>query len=39
MIFLYIVMMWMMVQLQAPTWIYVLFIIGVMVRTILFSKD
>lgn len=40
MIFLYMVMIWMMVKLQAPVWIYILFMIGIVTRTIAVnSKD
>lgn len=39
MIFLYIVLAWILVQLQAPTWVYMLFIIGVFLREVVISKD
>lgn len=39
MIFLYIVLAWILVQLQAPTWVYIMFIIGVFLRAVFTSKD
>lgn len=39
MIFLYIVLSWILVELQAPTWVYILFIIGILLRTIVTSRD
>lgn len=39
MIFLYIVMAWMMVELQAPTWVYILFIIGVFLRAVATGRN
>ena len=39
MIFIYIVLAWILFQLQAPTWVYILFIIGVFSRKIATSRD
>lgn len=39
MIFIYIVLAWILVQLQAPTWVYILFIIGMFLRVVVTSKD
>ncbi|CDA69862.1 unknown [Clostridium sp. CAG:510] len=39
MIFIYIVLAWILVQLQAPVWVYILFIIGILLRTIVISRD
>lgn len=39
MIFLYIVMIWMMAKLQAPAWIYILFMVGVMTKIAWDSVD
>lgn len=39
MIFIYIVLAWILVQLHAPAWVYILFIIGVFLRTVVISKD
>lgn len=39
MIFLYIVLAWILVQLQDPVWVYILFIIGVFLRAVVTSKD
>lgn len=39
MIFIYIVIAWILVQLQAPAWVYILFIIGIFLRTVVTSKD
>lgn len=39
MIFIYIVLAWILVQLQAPTWVYILFIIGMFLRAVVISKD
>lgn len=39
MIFLYIVLAWMLVELQAPAWVYILFIIGVMTKFAVDSMD
>lgn len=39
MIFIYIVIAWILVQLQAPTWVYMMFIIGIFLRAVVTSKD
>lgn len=39
MIFIYIVIAWILVQLQAPTWVYILFIIGVFLRAVVNGRD
>lgn len=39
MIFIYIVLAWILVQLHAPAWGYILFIIGVFLRAVVISKD
>lgn len=39
MIFIYIVLAWILVQLQAPTWVYILFIIGVFLRAVVNGRD
>lgn len=39
MIFIYIVLAWILVQLQAPTWVYVLFSIGVFLRAVVNGRD
>ena len=39
MIFLYIVLAWILVQLQAPAWVYILFIIGVFLRAVVNGRD
>lgn len=39
MIFLYIVLAWILVQLQAPTWVYILFIIGIFLRAVANGRD
>lgn len=39
MIFIYIVLGWILVQLQAPTWVYILFIIGVFLRAVVNGRD
>lgn len=39
MIFIYIVLAWILVELQAPTWVYILFTIGVFIREVVTSKD
>lgn len=39
MIFIYIVLAWILVELQAPTWVYILFTIGVFIRAVVTSKD
>lgn len=39
MIFLYIVLTWILTQLQAPTWVYILFLIGILLRTVVASRD
>lgn len=39
MILIYIVLTWILVQLQAPVWVYILFIIGILLRTIVISRD
>lgn len=39
MIFIYIVLAWILDQLQAPTWVYILFIIGIFLRAVVTSKD
>lgn len=39
MIFIYIVLAWILVELQDPTWVYILFTIGVFIREVVTSKD
>lgn len=39
MIFIYIFIAWILVQLQAPAWVYILFIIGVFLRAVVTSKE
>lgn len=39
MIFIYIVLAWILVQLQAPTWVYILFIIGVFLRALATGRN
>lgn len=39
MIFIYIVLAWILVQLQAPTWVYILFIIGVFLRAVVNGRN
>lgn len=39
MIFIYIVLAWILVQLQAPACVYILFIIGVFLRAVITGKD
>lgn len=39
MIFIYIVLAWILVQLHVPAWVYILFIIGVFLRAVVISKD
>lgn len=39
MIFIYIVLAWILFQLQAPTWVYILFIIGVFLRAVVNGRD
>ena len=39
MIFIYIVLAWILVQLHAPAWVYILFIIGVFLRAVVISKE
>lgn len=39
MIFIYIVLAWILVQLQAPTWVYILFIVGVFLRAVVNGRD
>lgn len=39
MIFIYIVLAWILTQLQAPTWVYILFLIGIFLRAVATSKD
>lgn len=39
MIFIYIVLAWILVQLQAPTWVYILFIIGIFLRAVVNGRD
>lgn len=39
MILIYIVLTWILVQLQSPVWVYILFIIGILLRTIVISRD
>lgn len=39
MIFIYIVLAWILVQLHAPAWVYILFIIEVFLRAVVISKD
>lgn len=39
MIFLYIVLAWILVELQAPTWVYILLLIGIFLRAVVTSKD
>ena len=39
MIFICIVLAWILVQLHAPAWVYILFIIGVFLRAVVISKD
>nr|DAR52999.1 MAG TPA: hypothetical protein [Bacteriophage sp.] len=35
MIFLYVVLAWILVQLQAPAWVYILLIIGILSKEVL----
>lgn len=35
MIFIYIVLAWILVELQAPAWVYILFIIGIFSKAVL----
>nr|DAJ88273.1 MAG TPA: hypothetical protein [Bacteriophage sp.] len=39
MIFIYIVLAWILFQLQAPAWVYILFIIGVFLRAVIIGRD
>lgn len=39
MIFIYIVLAWILTQLQAPTWVYILFIIGIFLRAVVNGRD
>lgn len=39
MIFIYIVLAWILFQLQAPTWVYILFIIGMFLRVVVNGRD
>lgn len=39
MIFIYIVLVWILVHLQAPAWVYILFIIGIFLRAVVNSRD
>jgi hypothetical protein len=39
MIFIYIVLAWILFQLQAPVWVYILFIIGIFLRAVVNSRD
>lgn len=39
MIFIYIVLAWILFQLQAHAWVYILFIIGVFLRAVVISND
>lgn len=39
MIFLYIVLTWILVELQAPAWVYILFIIGIITKFAVDSMD
>lgn len=39
MIFIYIVLAWILVQLQAPTWVYILLIIGMFLRVTVNGRD
>lgn len=39
MIFIYIVLAWILTQLQAPTWVYLLLIIGILLREVVNGKD
>lgn len=39
MIFLYIVLAWILVQLQAPTWVYMMLIIGIFLRAVVNGRD
>lgn len=39
MIFIYIVLAWILVQLQAPAWVYILFIIGMFLKAVVNGRD
>lgn len=39
MIFIYIVLALILFQLQAPAWVYILFIIGVFLRAVIIGRD
>lgn len=39
MIFIYIVLAWILAQLQAPVWVYILFIIGIFLRAVVTGRD
>lgn len=39
MIFIYIVLAWILFQLHAPVWVYILFIIGVFLRAVVTGRD